>query len=93
MVVEANEQMNRLRNMLDDECIEWTDESNGTFCRAQNWMDDDTFLFSVVCGPYAYGTLEVWSSSMKDRGEDPIGVDTAEEALEIIKDEIGKFSK
>lgn len=82
-------QMMRLRDMLDMEGIQWVDNSDSLFCRTQRYDDEGKQVFSAVCGRYAYGEIELWTAGMRSRKEDPIGLATAEEAMGLIRKEIG----
>lgn len=80
-----NGEMARLREMLNEEGIEWNDNSDGFFCRKQQ-LDEDNIVFSAVCGPFAYGTIELWTRKMIAAKEDPVGLATADEAMELIRE-------
>lgn len=82
---EPNHQMKRLRDMLDVEGVAWQDESDALFARTQQW-DGDGMVFSAVCGPYAYGEIELWTSAMRKGKQDPVGLSTAEEAMGLIRE-------
>ena len=56
-------------------------------CRTSDTGGNDWKKFSAICGQYAYGEIELWTGSMQDRKQDPIGLDTAEEAFELIHKE------
>lgn len=81
--------MVRLRAMLDADGIEWCDNTDELICRTQQW-DGDEMVFSAIYGRYTYGEIELWTKTMKERHEDPIGLDTAEEAMELIRREVGR---
>ena len=87
-----NKEMARLREMLDEAGIKWHDASSGSFCRTQGpSKDDKQWQFSAVCGPHAYGEIELWTQTMRDAKPyalDPIGLDTAEEAFALIRAEV-----
>ena len=83
--VEPNEEMERLRAMLNEEGIEWADTSDPLFCRTQQ-HDGDRLVFSAVSGAFAWGDIEVWTARMIDAKEDPLGVGTAEEAMVLIRE-------
>lgn len=89
MTTNVNDEMARLRAMLGDEGIEWDDNSDGFYCRTQQF-DGDEIVFSAVCGPYAYGTIEVWTRKMIAAKEYPVGLDTAEDAMEFIREVVEK---
>lgn len=88
-LVPPNHEMLRLRDMLDGAGIEWHDNSDETMCRTQ-LFDGDTMVFSAICGYGAYGTIELWTRMMKQNRQDPIGLDTAEEAFALIREEVGE---
>ena len=81
-------EMIRLREMLDEEGVEWSDHSDGFFCRTQQF-DGDEIVFSAACGLFACGTIELWTRKMIAAREDPVGLDTAEEAMRLIREEVG----
>lgn len=83
-----NREMLRLRDMLDAAGIEWHDASDGIMCRTHDTENDD-WTFSAICGYGAYGTIELWTKTMKQNREDPIGLNTAEEAFALIRKEVG----
>lgn len=83
-----NAEMMRLRDMLDRAGIEWHDDSDGVFCRTAQ-LSDGEIVFSAVCGPYAYGNIELWTGTMLEAKEDPVGLATAAEAFELIRKEVG----
>lgn len=85
--VPPNREMMRLRNMLDAAGIEWYDASDGIMCRTHDTLDDN-WTFSAICGPHTYGEIELWTHSMKQNREDPIGLNTAEEAFAYIRAEV-----
>jgi hypothetical protein len=87
--VQPNAEMLRLRDMLDAEGIEWEDNSDEIACRTQRW-DAERMVFSAICGVHAYGTIEVWTWTMRRRKEDPVGCATAEEAFALIREEVEK---
>lgn len=89
MTTNVNDEMARLRAMLDEEGIEWNDNTDGFFCRTQQF-DGDEIVFSAVCGPFAYGTIELWTRKMVAAREDPVGLATAEEAMRLIREVVGK---
>lgn len=82
-------EMTRLRDMLDDAGIDWEDNSDDLFLRTQS-HEGGRMVFSAVCGVHAYGIIEVWTSSMRNNKEDPVGTLNAEEAFELIREEVGK---
>ena len=84
-----NREMMRLRDMLDGAHIEWHDASDGIMCRTHD-TEDDSWTFSAVCGYGAYGTIELWTKTMRENKQDPIGLNTAEEAFALIREEVGK---
>lgn len=86
-----NREMVRLREMLDEAGIKWQDASSGFFCRTQGPSADvDDWQFSAVCGPHAYGEIELWTQTMRDAKQDPIGLSRAEEAFALIRAEVGE---
>jgi hypothetical protein len=87
--IQPNAEMLRLRDMLDVEGIEWQDDSDAYFCRTRVMRDGETAV-SNICGIHAYGTIEVWTRTMHICKEDPVGVATAEEAFELIREEVGR---
>lgn len=87
-VIEPNAEMARLRTMLDGSGIEWEDNSDFVMCRTQEY-DGDVMVFSAVCGEYAYGAIELWTRNMRAAKEDPIGLSTAEEAYQMIREQVG----
>lgn len=82
-------EMTRLRDMLDDAGITWEDKSDDLFLRTQS-HEGRRMVFSAVCGVYAYGVIEVWTRSMQNDKNDPVGTLNAEEAFELICKEVGK---
>lgn len=89
-IVRPNAEMLRLRDMLYAAGIEWHDDSNELFCRTNDADEDCEWTFSAVCGPFAYGTIELWTRSMRRAMKDPRGYDTAEEVFELIRAEVGE---
>lgn len=91
-VTEPNEEMRRLREMLDSAgIIEWHDSTDNVFCRTYGPSKKvGKWKYSAVCGDFAYGTIELWTQTMREKKLDPIGLDTAEEAFELIKQEVGE---
>lgn len=85
---EGSREMARLREMLNEEGIEWNDNSDGFYCRTQQF-DGDEIVFSAVCGQFAYGTIELWTRRMVAAKEDPVGLATAEEAMRLIREDCG----
>jgi hypothetical protein len=88
-IVPPNYQMMRLRDMLDADRIAWEDRSDELSCRTQQLDEDGKIVFSAVCGRYAYGEIELWTASMIAEKTDPVGLATAEEALRMIRSEVG----
>ena len=86
--VPPNAEMLRLRDMLDGAGIPWEDNSDEIMCRTQ-LFDGDEMVYSAICGQHAYGEIELWTRTMKQDREDPIGLDTAEEAFALIREEVG----
>lgn len=84
-----NAEMARLRVLLDGAGIEWHDNSDCMMCRTQ-LFDGDEMVYSAVCGKYTYGTIELWTRNARSCKQDPIGLDTAEDAFELIREEVGK---
>lgn len=82
-------EMTRLRDMLDDAGIGWEDNSDELFIRTQS-HEGRQMVFSAVCGVHAYGIIEVWTRSMQNDKEDPVGTLNAEEAFELIREEVGR---
>ena len=87
--IEPNDEMLRLRDMLDGAGIEWHDNSDCMFCRTQ-LFDGDEMVYSAVCGMSTYGNIELWTRNARSCKQDPIGLDTAEEAFGLIREEVGK---
>lgn len=88
-VIEPNAEMVRLRAMLDGAGIEWEDNSDCIMCRTQRRGEDEKLDFSAICGRYAYGAIELWTRNAISCKQDPVGLSTAEEAFELIRDEVG----
>ena len=91
--VQPNAEMLRLRDMLDADGIEWWDERDRHFCHTFVTRGEDIgedIAASCICGIHAYGAIEVWTRTMRIRKEDPVGVATAEEAFELIREEVGR---
>jgi len=86
--VEPNEETLRLRDMLDEAGIEWHGDRD-VFCHTNDADEDHNWTFSAICGYGAYGTIELWTRTMKQNKEEPIGLDTAEEAFALIREEVG----
>lgn len=86
--VPPNREMLRLRDMLDGAGIEWHDNSDRFMCRTQ-LFDGDEMVYSAICGRYAYGNIELWTDTMQENKLDPIGLQTAEDAFEMIREEVG----
>lgn len=87
--VPPNREMMRLRDMLDAAGIEWHDNTDEIMCRTQ-LFDGDEMVYSAICGRYAYGNIELWTRNARSCKQDPIGLDTAEEAFALIREEVGK---
>ena len=85
-----NREMLRLRDMLDGAGIEWHDNSDEIMCRTSDTGDCGWKKFSAICGRYAFGEIELWTNTMLDNKQDPIGLGTAEEAFALIREEVGK---
>ena len=88
--VRPNKEMIELRRMLDAAGIEWHDDSDGLFCRTNDADEDFSWTFSAICGPFSYGTIELWTRTMRERDQDPIVLDTAEVAFALIRKEVGE---
>lgn len=86
--VEPNEEMLRLRDMLDGAGIEWHGH-NDIYCHTDDADEDRSWTFSAICGYGAYGTIELWTKTMCENKLGPIGLDTAEEAFALIREEVG----
>ena len=86
--VPPNREMMRLRDMLDGAGIEWHDNSDEIMCRTQ-LFDGDAMVYSAICGRYTYGNIELWTRNARSCKLGPIGLDTAEEAFELIREEVG----
>ncbi len=84
-----NQEMMRLRAMLDEAGIEWHDNSDETTCRTQ-LCDGDDMVYSAICGRHTFGNIELWTRNARSCKLGPIGLDTAEEALALIREEVGK---
>ena len=84
-----NREMLRLRDMLDGAGIEWHDASDEIMCRTQ-LFDGDEMVYSAICGRHAYGTIELWTRNARSCKQDSIGLNTAEEAFALIREEVGK---
>lgn len=85
-----NAEMLRLRKMLDLAHIEWRDNSDEATCRTSDTGGNDWGKFSAICGRWAYGEIELWTRTMQESKLDPIGLSTAEEALALIREEVGE---
>ena len=83
-----NREMMRLRDMLDEARIEWHDDSDRFMCHTNDTGGNDWKKFSAICGRYAYGNIELWTDTMQENKLDPIGLDTAEEAFALIREEV-----
>ena len=81
-------EMLRLRAMLDGAGIEWHDNSDNFMIRTSDIDSSGWKEFSAICGPYAYGTIELWTREMVENKLDPIGLDTAEEAFALIRRQV-----
>jgi len=88
-IVKPNAEMLRLRALLDRAGVEWHDNSDEGMCRTQ-LFDGDEMVYSAICGRYAYGTIELWTRNARSCKLDPIGLGTAEEALALIREEVGE---
>jgi len=88
-VIEPNAEMVRLRQLLDEAGIGWHDNSDFVMCRTQANDGDEILDFSAICGFGAYGVIELWTRDMRIRKEDPIGLQTAEEAYQMIREQVG----
>ena len=88
-VIPPNREMVRLRQMLDGAGIEWEDNSDFIMCRTQGYGEDGEWDYSAIFGFGAYGEIELWTRDMKIRKEDPVGLGTAEEAFELIREQVG----
>lgn len=90
--VPPNREMLRLRDMLDGAGIEWHDNTDEIMCRTQ-LFDGDEMVYSAICGRYAYGTIELWTNSMIENKLTPIGLQTAEDAFALIREEVGNDTR
>lgn len=81
-VIKPNEEMTKLRNLLDVAGIEWWEMSDGLFCRTHIMLDDDERI-SIVWGDYSYGGDE-GLLEMRDPCGGVIGGMTARETFERI---------
>ncbi len=84
----VNLEMMRLRAMLDEAGIEWHDDSGMGLCRT-NDTGDCGWTYSAICGEHTFGEIELWTNTMIENKLDPIGLQTAEEAFELIREEVG----
>ena len=84
-----NQEMMRLRAMLDDVGIEWHDNTDETTFRTQLY-DGDDMVYSAICGRHTFGNIELWTRNARSCKLGPIGLDTAEEAFALIREEVGK---
>ena len=84
-----NQEMMRLRAMLDEVGIEWHDNTDETTFRTQLY-DGDDMVYSAICGRHTFGNIELWTRNARSCKLGPIGLDTAEEAFELIREEVGK---
>ena len=89
-IVEPNAEMLRLRTILDGAGIEWHDNSDEVMCRTSDTGGNDWKKFSAFCGRWAYGAIELWTGTMQENKQDPIGLDTAEEAFAMIQEEVSE---
>ena len=87
--IAPNKEMTRLRALLDRAGIKWNDNSDETMCRTQ-LFDGDEMVYSAICGPHAYGVIELWTRNARSCKLDPVGLGTAEEAFALIREEVGK---
>lgn len=82
------EEMKKLRDMLNNRHITWTDHSDlsGVLPIIRTWFEYGGIQWSCVYGRgsygYADGLLELWALNQH---EEPIGYLTANEVIEIIK--------
>lgn len=83
-----NQEMMRLRDMLDGADIEWYDNSDETTCRTQLY-DGDDMVYSAIYGQHTFGTIELWTRNARSCKLGPIGLNTAEEAFALIREEVG----
>ena len=86
--VPPNKEMRRLRDMLDEAHIEWYDASGMGFCRTNDTGDYD-WTFSAICGEHTCGEIELWTKTMIENKQNPTGLQTAEEAFALIREEMG----
>lgn len=84
-----NREMIRLRDMLDGADIEWHDNSDETTCRTQLY-DGDDMVYSAIYGQDTFGTIELWTRNARSCKLGPIGLNTAEEAFVLIREEVGE---
>ena len=80
-------EMDRLREMLDNNGISWVDVSNWRLQRTHVPESGDKCKVSIICGNTSFGGpagyLEAW-----DMDHDPVGWLTAEEAFKYIKENL-----
>ena len=86
-IVKPNAEMTRLRALLDRAGVEWHDNSDEIMCRTQ-LFDGDEAVYSAICGPHAYGVIELWTRNARSCKLDPVGLGTAEEAFALIREEV-----
>ena len=87
-IVEPNAEMLRLRALLDRASVEWHDNTDEVMCRTQ-LFDGDEMVYSAICGRYTYGNIELWTRNARSYKQDPIGLQNAEEAFALIREEVG----
>ena len=93
-----NEEMVKLRQMLDDECITWEDASNLDYPMNRTHFRHRGCDWSVIHGYGSYGgyslftddegLLEMMSDACNDGN--PIGWLTAEEVMEYVRGKKGE---
>ena len=81
------EEMQRLRNKLDEENIEWKDKSNDFVCRTHFYYGINKI--SVINGEGTYGGLDngknIGLLEMMINYHDPIGYLNADEVIKKLK--------
>ena len=86
------EEMQKLRDWLDDEGIEWYDDSDESemFWMARTKFAVNTTTFSVINGTGSYGGCVSWDSDNQGllecmiNGNEPYGYLTADEVIAYV---------
>lgn len=94
MLLVICEEMQKLRDWLDDEGIEWYDDSaeSEMFWMARTKFAVNTTTFSVINGVGSYGGCMSWDSDNQGflecmiNGNEPYGYLTAEDVEELIEE-------